>query len=208
MHGRSPSRSGCARSQGRSSNPPLTRRDRRPIFFEGTCPRVFVYAAGDFCSDALVPTGECSCDGGVAGRVVARPRPHGRRGVMRRRANNRVPTPTRGRCRLRHRIDNQRSPQVKELNLFALPFLFPSYSALDAVEAGDPGKRIFQLIEQKGVIPIAWGENGFRELTNSKRPIRRPEKLAHQIYLRARYFSSRGIKTAELVEDGVPAERV
>jgi len=67
------------------------------------------------------------------------------------------------------------SPQVKELNLFALPFLFPSYSALDAVEAGDPGKRLFKLIEQKGVIPIAWGENGYRELTNSKRPIRRPE---------------------------------
>ena len=67
------------------------------------------------------------------------------------------------------------SPQVKELNLFALPFLFPSYSALDAVEAGDPGKRLFKLIEQKGVIPIAWGENGFRELTNSKRPILRPE---------------------------------
>src|SRR5262249_17194733 len=33
------------------------------------------------------------------------------------------------------------SPQVKELNLFALPFMFPSYSALDAMEAGDPGKR-------------------------------------------------------------------
>jgi TRAP-type C4-dicarboxylate transport system substrate-binding protein len=42
-------------------------------------------------------------------------------------------------------------------------------------EAGDPGKRLFKLIEQKGVIPIAWGENGYRELTNSKRPIRRPE---------------------------------
>src|SRR5262245_46912151 len=63
------------------------------------------------------------------------------------------------------------SHQVKGLNLFALPFLFPSYSALDAVEAGDPGKRLFKLVEQKGVIPIAWGENGYRELTNSKRPI-------------------------------------
>ena len=69
------------------------------------------------------------------------------------------------------------SPQVKELNLFALPFLFPSYRALDAVQAGEPGKRLFKQIEQKGVIPIAWGENGFRELTNSKRPIRRPEDL-------------------------------
>jgi len=67
------------------------------------------------------------------------------------------------------------SPQVKELNLFSLPFMFPTHPALDAVEAGEPGKRIFQLIEQKGVIPIAWGENGFREVTNAKRPIRRPE---------------------------------
>ena len=69
------------------------------------------------------------------------------------------------------------SAQVKELNLFALPFLFPSYQAVDAAQAGEPGKRLFKLIEQKGVIPIAWGENGFRELTNSKRPVRRPEDL-------------------------------
>ena len=48
---------------------------------------------------------------------------------------------------------------------------------VDAVQAGEPGKRLFKLIEQKGVIPIAWGENGFRELTNSKRPVRRPEDL-------------------------------
>src|SRR5215470_2329201 len=30
------------------------------------------------------------------------------------------------------------SPQVKELNLFALPFLFPNYKALDAVQGGEP----------------------------------------------------------------------
>jgi TRAP-type C4-dicarboxylate transport system substrate-binding protein len=69
------------------------------------------------------------------------------------------------------------SSQVKELNLFSLPFMFPNHSALDAVEASDPGKRVFSLIEQKGVVPIAWGENGFREMTNSRRPIRRPEDL-------------------------------
>jgi TRAP-type transport system periplasmic protein len=69
------------------------------------------------------------------------------------------------------------SLQVNELNLFSLPFMFPSHDSLDAVEAGDPGKQIFNAIEQKGVIPIAWGENGFRELTNSKRSIRRPDDL-------------------------------
>jgi tripartite ATP-independent transporter DctP family solute receptor len=67
--------------------------------------------------------------------------------------------------------------QVKELNLFGLPFMFPSYTTLDAVEAGEPGARIFKLIEQQGAVPIAWGENGFREVTNSKHPIRRPEDL-------------------------------
>jgi TRAP-type transport system periplasmic protein len=68
--------------------------------------------------------------------------------------------------------------QVKELDLFGLPFMFPSYTALDAVEAGEPGTRLFKLIEQQGTVPIAWGgENGFREVTNSKHPIRRPEDL-------------------------------
>jgi TRAP-type C4-dicarboxylate transport system substrate-binding protein len=66
---------------------------------------------------------------------------------------------------------------VKELNLSGLPFMFPSYKALDAVEAGEPGERLFRAMGQKGVVPIAWGENGFRELTNSKRPVRRPEDL-------------------------------
>ncbi|MGB7670103.1 MAG: TRAP transporter substrate-binding protein DctP [Pseudolabrys sp.] len=69
------------------------------------------------------------------------------------------------------------SPQVKQLNIFALPFMFPGYAAVDAVEGGEPGERLFKLIERNGAIPIAWGENGFRELTNSKRPIRRPEDL-------------------------------
>ncbi len=69
------------------------------------------------------------------------------------------------------------SPQIKELNLFAMPFMYPSYKALDAVENGEPGQRLWKLIESKGVIPLAWGENGFREITNSKRAIRKPEDL-------------------------------
>jgi tripartite ATP-independent transporter DctP family solute receptor len=69
------------------------------------------------------------------------------------------------------------SLQVKQLNLFSLPFMFPSYGGLDAIQAGEPGKEIFNAIGQKGVVPIAWGENGFRELTNSKRSIRMPDDL-------------------------------
>ena len=48
---------------------------------------------------------------------------------------------------------------------------------LDAVEAGDVGKRLFKLMEEKGVVALAWGENGYRELTNSKRAVKKPEDL-------------------------------
>jgi tripartite ATP-independent transporter DctP family solute receptor len=69
------------------------------------------------------------------------------------------------------------SPQVKELNLFSLPFLMPDYAAIDAITQGEPGKEIFKTLEKGGVVPLAWGENGFRELSNSKRDIRKPEDL-------------------------------
>lgn len=77
------------------------------------------------------------------------------------------------------------APVVKELNLFILPFFFPEgsskgdiYKAVDAVTEGEAGKRIMKILESYGVIGLAWGENGFRQLTNWKRPITRPEDLA------------------------------
>jgi tripartite ATP-independent transporter DctP family solute receptor len=64
------------------------------------------------------------------------------------------------------------SPQVKELNLFSLPFLMPDYAAIDALTQGSVGKKIFARLEQGGVVPLAWGENGYREVTNSKRAMK------------------------------------
>jgi len=69
------------------------------------------------------------------------------------------------------------SPQVKELNLFSLPFLMPDYAAIDALTQGEVGKDIFRILEKNGVVPLAWGENGYREVSNSKRPIRTPEDM-------------------------------
>ena len=69
------------------------------------------------------------------------------------------------------------SPTVKELNLFALPFFFSSYKDLDAVENGEVGKHLFRIIEEKGVVGLGWAENGFRELTNSKRSVAKPDDL-------------------------------
>jgi TRAP-type C4-dicarboxylate transport system substrate-binding protein len=36
---------------------------------------------------------------------------------------------------------------------------------------------MFATLEKAGVVPLAWGENGFREVSNSKREIRKPEDL-------------------------------
>jgi tripartite ATP-independent transporter DctP family solute receptor len=69
------------------------------------------------------------------------------------------------------------SPQVKELNLFSLPFLMPDYKAIDALTQGEVGKQIFAIIDKAGVQPLAWGENGYREITNSKKPIKTPDDL-------------------------------
>ncbi len=69
------------------------------------------------------------------------------------------------------------SPQIKELNLFSMPFLMPDYKAIDALTGGEVGKELFRILESKDTIPLAWGENGFRELTNSKRPISKPQDL-------------------------------
>ncbi|MDR3004564.1 MAG: DctP family TRAP transporter solute-binding subunit [Acidovorax sp.] len=69
------------------------------------------------------------------------------------------------------------SPQVKALNLFSLPFLFPDYAAVDAVVQGEVGKEIFKTIDKAGVLPLAWGENGYREISNSKHAIKAPGDL-------------------------------
>ncbi|MBT3069193.1 DctP family TRAP transporter solute-binding subunit [Rhodoferax sp. U11-2br] len=69
------------------------------------------------------------------------------------------------------------SPQVKQLNLFSLPFLMPDYAAVDALTKGEVGEKVFATLYKSGVVPLAWGENGYRELSNSKRVVRTPADL-------------------------------
>ncbi|MBU6492025.1 MAG: DctP family TRAP transporter solute-binding subunit [Burkholderiales bacterium] len=69
------------------------------------------------------------------------------------------------------------SPQIPEFNLFSLPFLLRDAHSMDAIMHGEVGRELFARIEEQGVVPLAWGENGFRELSNSRRPIRTPEDM-------------------------------
>ncbi|MDN5842613.1 MAG: DctP family TRAP transporter solute-binding subunit [Alcaligenaceae bacterium] len=69
------------------------------------------------------------------------------------------------------------SPQVKKLNIFSLPFLMPDYAAIDALTQGPVGEALFETLSHKGVVPLAWGENGYRQLSNSKHPVVTPDDI-------------------------------
>lgn len=69
------------------------------------------------------------------------------------------------------------SPVIKECNVFSLPFFINTFVNLDRLEHGQTGKAVFRAMEKKGLTPLAWAENGFRQITNSKKEIRMPEDL-------------------------------
>lgn len=64
---------------------------------------------------------------------------------------------------------------VKELGVFDLPFLFANEKEADAVLDGPAGAFFNQRLEAVGLINLAYWENGFRNLTNSRRPVNKVE---------------------------------
>jgi len=69
------------------------------------------------------------------------------------------------------------SPQVREMNLFSLPWLLGDHKGFDTIINGPIGEELFRALATRDVVPLAWGENGFREISNSRRPLRTPEDL-------------------------------
>ena len=66
---------------------------------------------------------------------------------------------------------------VKEFGVFDLPFLFNSEKEADAVLDGQLGQDLLKKLEAKGLVGLVYWENGFRNMTNSKRPIVRAEDM-------------------------------
>jgi len=64
---------------------------------------------------------------------------------------------------------------VKELGAFDLPFLFASEQEAYAVLDGPAGQYFNKKLEAAGLVNLAYWENGFRNLTNSRRPVARAE---------------------------------
>ena len=66
---------------------------------------------------------------------------------------------------------------VKEMGVLDFPFLFANGKEADALLDGPIGTRLRNMLPAHGLIGLAYWENGFRNVTNSKRPITRPEDL-------------------------------
>ncbi len=66
---------------------------------------------------------------------------------------------------------------VPEVAILDIPFLFKDYAQARATLDGPIGQDMLQKFPAKGLVALAWGENGFRHMTNSKRQIVTPEDL-------------------------------
>lgn len=60
---------------------------------------------------------------------------------------------------------------VADTRIVDIPFLFRDYEHARKVMDGAIGQDLLKKMQAKGLIGLAWTENGFRHMTNSKRPI-------------------------------------
>jgi TRAP-type transport system periplasmic protein len=66
---------------------------------------------------------------------------------------------------------------VPDIAILDIPFLFRDYAHARAVLDGPIGQAMLKKFEPKGIEALAWGENGFRNMTNSKHPVTVPADL-------------------------------
>jgi tripartite ATP-independent transporter DctP family solute receptor len=66
---------------------------------------------------------------------------------------------------------------VKEFGMLDFPFLFANAKQADAMVDGPLGKALAAKLPEKGVIVLAFFDLGFRNVTNSKRPIAKGSDL-------------------------------
>jgi len=66
---------------------------------------------------------------------------------------------------------------TKEMALWDTPFLFNNVKEADAVLDGPVGQKVMDKLQDKGLVGLAYWENGFRNLTNNKQPVHKLEDL-------------------------------
>ena len=66
---------------------------------------------------------------------------------------------------------------TKEMALWDTPFLFNNAREADAVLDGPVGQKVMDRLQAGGLVGLVYWENGFRNLTNSKRAVQKLEDL-------------------------------
>ncbi len=66
---------------------------------------------------------------------------------------------------------------TKEMALWDTPFLFNNAQEADIVLDGPVGEKVKAKLDEKGLVGLVYWENGFRNLTNNKRPVARLEDM-------------------------------
>src|SRR5690348_9276195 len=62
---------------------------------------------------------------------------------------------------------------VRDFEVFDLPYLFDNYDELHKITYGKVGQGLFKKLEPKGIIGLAYWDNGFMEMSANK-PLRTP----------------------------------
>src|SRR5207344_2354346 len=66
---------------------------------------------------------------------------------------------------------------VKEFGVIDFPFAVSTFQQADALLEGPVGRQLLDRLPEKGLIGLTYWDLGFRNVTNSKRPITRAEDL-------------------------------
>ena len=63
---------------------------------------------------------------------------------------------------------------VREFEVFDLPYIFPNKETLYRTMDGEIGKKLFAKLESKGILGLAYWDNGFKQMS-ANRPLRTPD---------------------------------
>ncbi|NLK36283.1 MAG: DctP family TRAP transporter solute-binding subunit [Gracilibacteraceae bacterium] len=93
---------------------------------------------------------------------------------------------------------------VQEFGVFDMPFLFPNNESAYKVLDGEIGKEILAKLEAKDLKGLAYAERGFRNLTNSVRPVKtaadveglKIRVMENEVYIAS--FNSLGVNTVPM----------
>ncbi len=63
---------------------------------------------------------------------------------------------------------------LKEFELFDVPYVFDNYEELHRITQGPIGEQLLRKLEPKGILGLAYWDNGFKEMSANK-PLRKPD---------------------------------